>query len=50
MFKSIEEFQTFGKDQLDAATEAASKVSKSVQAISTEATDFGPNLLCTFAV
>ena len=40
MFKSIEEFQTFGKDQLEVATEAASKVSKSVQAISAEATDF----------
>ena len=40
MFKSMEEFQTFGKDQLEVATEAASKVTKGVQAITTEASDF----------
>jgi hypothetical protein len=40
MFKNIEDFQKFSKEQLDVATESASTLSKGVQAIVTEASDY----------
>lgn len=40
MFKNIEDFQKFGKDQFDAATKAATTLSKSAQLIVTEQTDY----------
>lgn len=40
MFKNLEDFQKFGKDQLDSATAAATAVSKGVQQIAAEATDY----------
>jgi hypothetical protein len=40
MFKNIEDFQKFSKEQLDVATESASTLSKNVQAIVTEASDY----------
>ncbi len=40
MFKNIEDIQAFSKDQIDAATAAASALTKSVQQIATEAADF----------
>ena len=40
MFKNLEDFQKFGKDQLDAATLAGSTWTKGVQQIATEATDY----------
>ena len=40
MFKNLEDFQKFGKDQLDAATMAGSTWTKGVQQIATEATDY----------
>jgi phasin family protein len=45
MFKNIEEMQKFGKDQLDAATETATNVSKGIQAIAVEATDYSKKSL-----
>ena len=39
MFKNLEDFQKFGKDQLEAATSASSAWSKGVQQIAAEATD-----------
>ena len=47
MFKNIEDFQKFGKDQLDVATETATTLSKSVQAIAAEATDYSKKSLET---
>jgi phasin family protein len=47
MFKNIEDFQKFGKDQLDVATETASSVSKGMQAIAVEATDYSKKSLET---
>ncbi len=47
MFKNIEDFQKFGKDQLEAATETASSLSKGVQAIAVEATDYSKKSLET---
>jgi phasin family protein len=40
MFKNIEDFQKFGKDQFDAATKTAALLSKSAQQIVTEQTDY----------
>ena len=40
MFKNIEDFQKFGKDQFDAATKAATTFSKGAQQIVTEQTDY----------
>ena len=40
MFKNIEDFQKFGKDQFDAAAKAATTLSKSAQQIVTEQTDY----------
>ena len=40
MFKNIEEFQKFGKDQFDAATKAASTLSKSAQQIVTDQSEY----------
>jgi phasin family protein len=45
MFKNIEDFQKFSKDQLDAATETATSLSKGMQAIATEATDYSKKSL-----
>jgi len=47
MFKNIEDMQKFGKDQLDAATETATSVSKGIQAIAVEATDYSKKSLET---
>jgi hypothetical protein len=47
MFKNIEEMQKFGKDQLDAVTETATNVSRGVQAIAVEATDYSRKSLET---
>lgn len=40
MFKNIEDMQKFGKEQLEAATAATSTITKSVQQIAAEATDY----------
>lgn len=40
MFKNIEEMQQFSKDQMEAATTSASALTKGLQKIATEATDF----------
>lgn len=40
MFKNIEDFQKFGKDQFDAASKTAATLSKSAQQIVTEQTDY----------
>ncbi len=40
MFKNLEDFQKFGKDQLEAVTAAGSVWTKGVQQIATEATDY----------
>jgi hypothetical protein len=40
MFKNIEDFQKFNKDQLEAVTASAETVTKGVQQIAAEATDF----------
>ena len=41
MFKNLEDFQKFGKEQFEAATVASSAWTKGVQQIATEASDFG---------
>jgi phasin family protein len=40
MFKNIEDFQKFGKDQFDAATKTAAVLSKGAQQIVTEQTEY----------
>lgn len=40
MFKNIEDFQKFGKDQFDAMAAVSANLTKGVQQISTEATDY----------
>lgn len=40
MFKNIEDMQKFGKEQFEAATAVSGTLSKSVQQIATEATDY----------
>ena len=40
MFKNIEDFQKFSKEQLEVATESASTLSKGVQAIVTETSEY----------
>ncbi len=40
MFKNIEDFQKFGKDQFDAASKTAATLSKSAQQMVTEQTDY----------
>ena len=40
MFKNIEDFQKFGKEQFEAATSVGSAWTKGVQQIATEATDY----------
>ena len=45
MFKSFEELQSFGKDQVEAATAASSALTKSLQAIATETGDYSKKSL-----
>ena len=45
MFKNLEDFQKFGKEQLEAATVASSAWTKGVQQIATEATDYSKKSL-----
>ena len=45
MFKNLEDFQKFGKEQLEAATKASSAWTKGVQQIATEATDYSKKSL-----
>jgi len=40
MFKNLEDLQKFSKDQMESATVSASAVTKSVQQIAAEATDY----------
>lgn len=40
MFKTVEDFQKFSKDQFDAATRSATALSNGLQQIVTEASDF----------
>jgi len=40
MFKTFEDMQKFGKDQLEAATAASTTITKSVQEIAAETTDY----------
>ena len=40
MFKNLDDFQKFGKDQLEAVTSVSSAWTKGVQQIATEATDY----------
>lgn len=47
MFKTIEDFQKFSKDQFDAATQSATALSNGVQQIVAEATDFSKKSLET---
>lgn len=47
MFKNLEEMQKFSKDQMDTATAAATTLSKSVQQIAIEATDYSKKSLET---
>jgi hypothetical protein len=41
MFKSFEEVQKFGKDQLDVAASSATAVSKGLQTLAADAADYG---------
>src|SRR5579875_1584031 len=45
MFKNLEDIQQFSKDQLDAATVTATTLSKGVQQIAVEATDYSKKSL-----
>ena len=45
MFSNFEAFQTFGKEHVEASTTAASNVTKSLQAIAAEATDYSKKSL-----
>jgi phasin family protein len=45
MFKNLEDMQQFSKDQLDAATVTATTLSKGVQQIAVEATDYSKKSL-----
>ena len=47
MFKNMEDLQKYSKDQMESATAAASAVTKSVQQIATEASDFSKKSLET---
>ena len=47
MFKNIEDLQAFSKDQLDSATATANALTKGVQQIAAEATDFSKKSLET---
>ncbi|MBX9740429.1 MAG: phasin family protein [Beijerinckiaceae bacterium] len=47
MFKNLEEMQKFSKDQMDSAAAAATTLSKSVQQIAIEATDYSKKSLET---
>ncbi len=47
MFKNFEDLQKFGKDQIEAATASSATISKSVQQIATEATEFSKKSLET---
>lgn len=47
MFKTIEDFQKFSKDQFDAATQSATALSNGVQQIMSEATDYSKKSLET---
>lgn len=47
MFKNLEDFQKFGKDQFESATATANAVTKGVQQIAAEATDFSKKSLET---
>ena len=49
MFKSFEDMQKFGKDQIEAATAASTTLTKSVQQIATESTEFSKKSLETAA-
>lgn len=45
MFKNFEDIQKYGKDQVEAATAASATITKSVQAIAAEATEYSRNSL-----
>ena len=45
MFKNMEDLQKYSKDQMESATAAATAVSKGVQQIAAEATDFSKKSL-----
>ncbi|HEV2572595.1 phasin family protein [Methylocella sp. CPCC 101449] len=45
MFKSVEDFQSFGKDQFEAASAASSAMSKGFQQIAAEVTDYSKKSL-----
>ena len=47
MFKNMEDIQKYSKDQLESATAAATAMSKGVQQIAAEATDFSKKSLET---
>ena len=47
MFKNIEDLQTFSKDQLESALATATALTKGVQQIAAEATDFSKKSLET---
>ena len=47
MFKNIEDLQAFSKDQIESATASATALTKSVQQIAAEATDFSKKSLET---
>lgn len=47
MFKTIEDFQKFSKDQFDAATQSAAALSNGVQQIVAEASDYSKRSLET---
>lgn len=47
MFKNLEEMQKFSKDQMDTATAAATSLTKGVQQIAAEATDYSKKSLET---
>lgn len=45
MFKNFEDLQKYSKDQIEAATAASTTISKSVQAIAAETTEFSKKSL-----
>ena len=45
MFSNLDAFQSFGKEQMEASTAVASNMTKSLQAIAAEATDYSKKAL-----
>ena len=45
MFTNVEDFQKFGKEQMDAANKAAATYTKNLQALAAEATDYSKKSL-----